>query len=97
MTDKLKELEKEAVAEDKYTDNAAFELFVKDMIRLDLESIAKAYRNLSRMQKVKDVHTLQYYEEEFVVERRVVTSKARVRFPTSPQVLNKKHDTWHAP
>jgi len=65
MTDKLKELEKEAVAEDKYTDNAAFELFVKDMIRLDLESIAKAYRNLSRMQKVKDVHTLQYYEEEF--------------------------------
>jgi len=63
----LKQLEHEAVQEEKRVEEEALKLFIKDFIKQDLTDVKTAKRKLDNMVKRKDMRTIDFYKREFEV------------------------------
>lgn len=61
----LKELEDQVIKEEKELEAKAFELFVKDFIKQDLESVKRARDNLEKVMLQKEERDLEYYKKTF--------------------------------
>jgi len=61
----LKQIEKEVIDEEANIEAKAFEMFIKDDIKQDLDSIKNAEERLERVKKRKGEKTVDIYKELF--------------------------------
>ena len=61
----LRQLERDAIKEKETLENKALEMFIKDYIKQDLESIKKAEKNLEGLVKQKESKDMDFYIKEF--------------------------------